>query len=578
MSSRKPAYFLGLFLLVLLCSAPHLLILFKLSSDAVAMGRLPFQLNQNWGPLSRPGSMIGYASFARGRFSYVSYRERINGKSLWTLTDIDPRTRAETVMNFKIPSTSVVQILTFGPRLWIVGNTEAYEVVGDDVRPSSMTNPVPWVAESQRFLLDGEPALIAKTGVRFGVSTFETGAWAVSYSLLLPDGGGDTVIDGVPINFSKVTNASVIPQGDRIHLFLEVAGWLLYREGLDLKSVTDSQVRTGGRSDEAISATWAVVNKRPFADVGNNIAFRYRATGNKFALLVDGQPAALLVDGSDPGTMIGHLFRFDGRTWREFATQTFPFGTASIRVLVSRDEQTSFIVATTSTGGVNAYEVDSSGVRATPGNRVAPARAFVAAHPIVDATEMMVFALMLAAILGLGVGLLMYHYTRPDYGFGAQLGRLSGLGRRGLARMIDLGLIGLSTAALTLSLTWNLDWLSLMEALNLQLPHPSIEVAKRTVWMLVLWLIACEMALVMGQARWGLTIGKWCCGLRTLRTTLKPCGIARSLVRELVFVVDVCCFLCWTPGIVSIALTDRRQRLGDLVADTLVVEASSMKR
>ncbi|HEY4258841.1 MAG TPA: RDD family protein [Schlesneria sp.] len=588
MSHRKPRYLLILFVLVVFCSAPHLVILFKLASDAVAMRRLPFQLNQSWGQVVQRGGMMSHSTFARGRFRYLNYRERVNGQYQWTLTTIDPRTRTEDVMPFQIPSAAFLQVLRFGSRLWIVGNSEAYEVVGDEARPSSMINPTPWVAEPQRFLLDGEPAVIVKSGTRFTISTFETGVWAVSHNLLLPDRPGETIVDGVPINFSKAGNATIVNQGDRIHLYLEVDGWLLYREGLDLQSVTGSAIRTAGLPEESASAlrmlktneasaTWSLINKAAIADVGVNFAPRYRMTGNKFGLLVDGQPAALLVDGSDPGTMIGHLFRFDGRVWTEFDTQTFPFGTAAIRVAFDQDGQDSFIVARTSTGVVNAYEVDASGVLATPGNEVVTAQAFVASHAVVDAAGMLTFALMLAAVLGVGVSLAMHHYTQPDYRFGAQHGRLAGLGRRGLARTIDLGLIGLSTATLTVLLTWNLDWLSLMEALNLQLPHPTVVAAERTVWIMMLWLVTCEMILVICQARWGLTIGKWCCGLRTRQTTLKPCGFTRSLVRELVFFIDVCCFLCWTPGIISIALTDRRQRLGDIVADTLVVEASSMK-
>jgi len=32
----------------------------------------------------------------------------------------------------------------------------------------------------------------------------------------------------------------------------------------------------------------------------------------------------------------------------------------------------------------------------------------------------------------------------------------------------------------------------------------------------------------------------------------------------------------WTPGILAIAFTESRQRLGDLVADTIVIRANSL--
>ena len=176
-------------------------------------------------------------------------------------------------------------------------------------------------------------------------------------------------------------------------------------------------------------------------------------------------------------------------------------------------------------------------------------------------------------LLGLGVSFLMWWYTRPDYGYGIQNVKLASLGRRSLARLIDFALIGLTTAGLGWSLTRGLDWLALLEAINLHVAHPTVPIAARAALILALWLVVVVITLLIVQGRTGLTPGKWLCGLRTLRTTLKPCGFARSLARELVFCVDACHFLCWAPGIVTIALTDCRQRLGDLVADTLVVEA-----
>ena len=156
--------------------------------------------------------------------------------------------------------------------------------------------------------------------------------------------------------------------------------------------------------------------------------------------------------------------------------------------------------------------------------------------------------------------------------------KLASLGWRGLARLIDLGLTVLSTLGLGWAMLRGFDWLTLFEALNLRVDHPTKDVAARVASILALWLVVVVLVLLIVQARWGVTPGKWCCGLRTLRTTLKPCGFARSLVREVVLSVDACNFLCWAPGIVCLAFTDYRQRLGDLVADTLVVEARLLSR
>jgi uncharacterized RDD family membrane protein YckC len=73
------------------------------------------------------------------------------------------------------------------------------------------------------------------------------------------------------------------------------------------------------------------------------------------------------------------------------------------------------------------------------------------------------------------------------------------------------------------------------------------------------------------QGRWGVTLGKWICGIRTVRSTLRPCGFARAMVRELLLLGE--CFMAstWIPVTLLVAFTSCQQRAGDLVADTIVI-------
>ncbi len=67
----------------------------------------------------------------------------------------------------------------------------------------------------------------------------------------------------------------------------------------------------------------------------------------------------------------------------------------------------------------------------------------------------------------------------------------------------------------------------------------------------------------------GRTPGKRLAGIRVVREDGGPPGVVESLVRNLLRAVELP--LAYAPGILAVALGPRQQRLGDLVAGTLVV-------
>jgi uncharacterized RDD family membrane protein YckC len=73
------------------------------------------------------------------------------------------------------------------------------------------------------------------------------------------------------------------------------------------------------------------------------------------------------------------------------------------------------------------------------------------------------------------------------------------------------------------------------------------------------------------EGRWGVTPGKWLVGIRVVRTTLRPCGFLRAALRELMLLFDGILCLGWMPGVFCITLTTCRQRMGDMLADTIVI-------
>ncbi|MEK6259833.1 MAG: RDD family protein [Planctomycetota bacterium] len=78
------------------------------------------------------------------------------------------------------------------------------------------------------------------------------------------------------------------------------------------------------------------------------------------------------------------------------------------------------------------------------------------------------------------------------------------------------------------------------------------------------------------EGRCGITPGKWLLGLRTVRTTLHPCGVGRAIVRNVLYCFDIPFLLTPLPAAMSLMFSDHRQRLGDRAADTLVIRAGSI--
>jgi len=68
---------------------------------------------------------------------------------------------------------------------------------------------------------------------------------------------------------------------------------------------------------------------------------------------------------------------------------------------------------------------------------------------------------------------------------------------------------------------------------------------------------------------WGKTIGKKICGIVVLKDNFSKCTISKGLLRNLLRIVDF--FFYYLVGVVSMAGTMKWQRLGDIVAETIVV-------
>jgi len=79
------------------------------------------------------------------------------------------------------------------------------------------------------------------------------------------------------------------------------------------------------------------------------------------------------------------------------------------------------------------------------------------------------------------------------------------------------------------------------------------------------------------ETLFGATVGKLILGLRVIKVSGAPYGLGAALLRNLLRFVDSFPFGLYVVGLVFISATEKKQRLGDIVAGTTVVKASTAK-
>jgi uncharacterized RDD family membrane protein YckC len=138
---------------------------------------------------------------------------------------------------------------------------------------------------------------------------------------------------------------------------------------------------------------------------------------------------------------------------------------------------------------------------------------------------------------------------------------VAGLGARALATLVDWLLVFLAWIVGLVAYSASGDLITEVKALSFLGQLLVVAGVLAAGWG---WDVAWELG-------WrGQTPGKRALGLRVVGVDGSPVGPAESLVRNALRAIEVP--LGYAPGVVMVALTPRRQRLGDLVAGTLVVQ------
>ena len=581
-------YRILLVLLVVLSLLPQAYVLFQLGRIVYLTGHYPFLYP------SIPGlsggnthySDFSHATMWRGLFvNLVPDFNKIRARSSAGMTVVndyvlrftDPLTGKQVGSDVALKS-GYYRPIGLDDRLFLVGSptaqkvvSESYEFIENKLVPFDFIWPqyAPMVLiQDKLFRIENLPATSKPE-----VSTVESGVWA-SRDIVLA--GFIKQID-TRADFAAKEDSFLLclNDGKKIYTFVRSDGKVYFRPGLPLRSSADpNQIQTYGLDETDHPADgdsgpgWQLVQTK-----ANTVPVSH---SSDFAI-ANGGPMALIVEkGGDPHRRVGHLYQYERDEWNELTAIQFPFGSESFRLISGGNGLAPFIVATTSTGTSFVYQWESGKIREVPGQGPQFTWSIVKNginHHVAQ----------YAIILGLGllpcltIWLLNQWRTSSTYSFGAQTARLASLGQRGMARGIDLSLLVVLSVIVARSQLSKVNWIEVAESLNLKLAHPDITIIIQTFYVEAIVITIACLVLTVIQGIWGITPGKWLCGLRTLRTTLRPCGIARSLVRELLLAIDSTYLLCWIPGSLAIGLTERRQRIGDLLGDTIVVTSQSMK-
>ena len=174
--------------------------------------------------------------------------------------------------------------------------------------------------------------------------------------------------------------------------------------------------------------------------------------------------------------------------------------------------------------------------------------------------------LIATGVLVAGTSWLMGRHRRPDYLFGKRTVIQASMLRRGIARAVDTIVTVFPPAFWMVVAVMNeSDFRANPGVFGVPTSVPVLLFSIFAIWLGVILVISYM------EGHYGMTPGKWLCGIRTMRTTLRPCGMVRSLARELLIYADSLFLLTWLPGVLLIAFTRNWQRLGDLAADTVVI-------
>jgi uncharacterized RDD family membrane protein YckC len=437
-------------------------------------------------------------------------------------------------------SPTPIGMIVIGDRLWGVSETVVYRIDGEDIiarHPSRLLiNP------TKPFNYKGGLAVIDRNRSDiFSLLTFHDGEW-------VDEGTVDVSAAGAASPWFA-PELRVVSHEQKTLLFYSEGQTVLFREGLNFISASepasalrpDNQQLAIARNQPMLTSGW---KSTPIA---TNWGHSWEIT------FIDGEFWAHSNPNPYTSTAV-QQYRYQQGSWQ----RTTPLHPPEMQSFGVVGGESGFLI----TDDLRLLSINGSTFQQVTSGIPLSERL----RTVLKLFGLVFCYLLSVGMLVLGTTWLMKIHRRSAYLFGKRTMIQASVLRRAFARGIDL----------LITVFPSVFWTSVVMDAHLQIEQQSTSIGLKNPLLIVgfsilgVW-IAGILILSFMEGIWGITPGKWLCGIRTLRTTLRPCGFLRAFARELLVYVDSVFLMIWLPGVLLIAFTPNWQRLGDLTADTVVV-------
>jgi len=555
------------------------------------LGALAAMFFLAWQDFSSPSSMpFGYpstysAQVMRGELVIpvcgdVFNQYRFQPQQVIRLQAIDLETGR--VRNIETPDAgNLLGVVSNGERLWFFdGTNRIHEFDGTKV-VELQTKGLPNAGDrmSWPFIYEKMPAFIDKDRKgNFRLRVLVDDAWQDKGQIALPGKARSWSVDELtghsvlaPLTSANAAGKAstwlqlrVFAVNGQHHLFQTEGQYtsgtggtqtLIYRNGFDFVVLSSG--------DEPVSA---LVPENAMADTTGWVLLDPQLANYPLHTLVSSNEVFLLTKGLE----VWRQIRSDGNeSFAKFEpiAKVDAINCRGIALVSTADSRQVYAIARPIDDALEFYRLEDRQLQRLPfriDGMSAPAQRWMARQFFEGLAILSIGTLLLISLAASWTGTM-------TYSFGHDSVVLASLVRRSMARCVDLFMI---FGPLTLQSLFLFQF-----RFNASIPRVMMAWFEDRQQLMILipavvWLIPAWIAFVISTGIWGITPGKWLFGIRVVRTTLRPCGILQALLRELLLAVDVPQLLTAIPGVMCMIVTEKRQRIGDLAADTLVVVAA----